>query len=209
MFPFNPDRVLRDTPKPPAELTIPQEANLGASPQHEVLKTPVTPVTPVTTEALVSLHDMIKHNAYALDQTNAQRLQRHVQKLASAAKVSFAERALLQDRNRFLSKMNNEAKVRRSTKSEILGKAKVMKYEDLEEARAKRATKVKAAEDKAKRGRKRKTCVQEEDAPDSKTKAARASEADLANALVMQISEAPAPWRAPVAQMLPRDYERA
>jgi hypothetical protein len=37
--------------------------------------------------------------------------------------------------------MNNEAKIRRSTKSVVLGKAKVISYEDIEEARAKRAAK--------------------------------------------------------------------
>ena len=37
--------------------------------------------------------------------------------------------------------MNNEAKDRRTTKSLVSDKAKVMRYEDLEEARAKRASK--------------------------------------------------------------------
>jgi hypothetical protein len=55
--------------------------------------------------------------------------------------MSFAKRALLRDENRFLTSINNEAKVRRSTKSVVLGKAKVMSYEDIEEARAKRAAK--------------------------------------------------------------------
>ncbi|KAF1360962.1 hypothetical protein EJ07DRAFT_154345 [Lizonia empirigonia] len=99
---------------------------------------------------------MITQDAHAIDQTSKQRLQGHVKKLASAAQISFAERALLQDQNRFLSNMNNEAKVRRSTKSQVLGKAKVMSYEDLEEARAKRKEKEKAASGKAARGRKRK-----------------------------------------------------
>ncbi|KXJ84798.1 hypothetical protein Micbo1qcDRAFT_226888 [Microdochium bolleyi] len=53
--------------------------------------------------------------------------------------LSFAERALLHEHNEFLSQMNDEAKVRRSTKSEILGTARVMSYEDLEKARADRA----------------------------------------------------------------------
>jgi hypothetical protein len=55
-----------------------------------------------------------------------------------------------------LSKINNEAEVRRSTKSQVLGKAKVISYEDLEEARAKRKEKEKATAGKATRGRKRK-----------------------------------------------------
>jgi hypothetical protein len=61
--------------------------------------------------------------------------------LANAAQISFAERAPLRDQNHFLTRMNNEAKVRRSTKSVVLGKAKVMCYEDIEEARTKRTAK--------------------------------------------------------------------
>jgi hypothetical protein len=76
-----------------------------------------------------------------LDEMSKQRLQRHLQKLTNAAQLSFAERALLHDHNQFLTQMNNEAKVRRSTKSEILGTARVMTYEDLETARAERAAK--------------------------------------------------------------------
>src|SRR5437773_1943466 len=58
----------------------------------------------------------------------------------------------------------NEAKVRRSTRSVVLGKAKVMSYEDLEEARAKRAAKEKATAGKGKRGRKRKSPTPEAEA---------------------------------------------
>jgi len=63
----------------------------------------------------MSLHNPIKQDAHTLDETSIQRLQRHVQKLANAAKISFAERVLLRDQIRFLSSMNNEAKVRQST----------------------------------------------------------------------------------------------
>jgi hypothetical protein len=75
--------------------------------------------------------------------------------------MSFAKRALLWDENRFLTSMNNEAKVRRSTKSVVLGKAKVMSYEDIEEARAKRAAKEVITDKKGKRGRKRKKATSE------------------------------------------------
>lgn len=37
-----------------------------------------------------------------------------------------------------MTRINNEAKVRRSTMSVVLGKSKVMGYEDIEETRAKR-----------------------------------------------------------------------
>jgi hypothetical protein len=176
LFPFSLERVLRGTPKPSAELTVPKaDKVVGSCPQDEVLQ---TPVTPVTTEALTSLHNLIKQDAFALDEPSKQRLRRHVQKLASAARISFAERALLQDQNRFLSKINNEAKVRRSTRSVVLGKAKVMSYEDLEEARAKRAAKEKATagKGKGKRGRKRKSPAPEAGSPEPKAKVARMSE---------------------------------
>ncbi len=69
------------------------------------------------------------------------RLRKYLHKLARAANTAFAERALQQEHIRFMYQVNNEAKVRRTTKSLVLGKAKVMSYEDLEEARAKRASK--------------------------------------------------------------------
>ena len=162
LFPFNPERVLRCTPKPSAELSVTQ-ANVvsGSYPQDEnshMPVTPVTPVTPSTTEALTSLHNLIKQEACSLDGQNKQRLQRHTQKLASAAKRSFTEETLLQEQTRFLSKMNNEAKAPRSARSIVLGKAKVVSYEDLEEARTRRATKenLHTIAAKGKRGRGRK-----------------------------------------------------
>ncbi|KAF2177378.1 hypothetical protein K469DRAFT_603436, partial [Zopfia rhizophila CBS 207.26] len=192
LFPFNPERVLRKTPKPLPKLTV---LNEESCPQAKVLQ---TPVTPVTTEAVTSLHNLISQEACALnDEPSKRHLQRHVQKLASAARISLAKQTLLQDQNQFLSKINNEAKVRRSTRSVVLGKAKVMSYEDLEEARAKRAAKEKAAagKGKGKRGRKRKSPAPEADSPEPKAKVARMSE-------VPEPAKAPvAPWRAPVARM--------
>ena len=170
-------------------------------------KTPITPVTPVTTEALTSLHNMIKQE---LNEPSKRRIQRHVQKLASAAKISFAKQTLLHDQNRFLTKINNEAKVRRSTRSVVLGKAKVLSYEDLEEARAKRAAKEKAIVDKGKgkekRGRKRKSPAPEADSSEPeagssvpKKKVARMSER---MSEVLEPAKTPiTPWRAPVARM--------
>jgi hypothetical protein len=60
--------------------------------------------------------------------------------------------------------MNNEAKVRRSTRSLKLGPGKVMSYKDLEEARVTRAAKeVIKSKSKGKRGRKRKSNILELD----------------------------------------------
>ena len=150
---------------------------------------PQTPVTPVSAEALTSLHDLIKQDAHTLNETSIQRLQRHIQKLANAAQISFAERALLHDQNKFLTRMNNEAKIRRSTKSVVLGKAKVMSYEDIEEARAKRAAK-EVIKGKGKRGRKRKSAALEAGEPEPELEPE-----------VARMIEAPKPWRAPAARM--------
>jgi hypothetical protein len=161
LFPFNPDRVLRVTPKPPAQSTVADEIRVGSCHQDEV---PQTPVTPVSAEGLASLHSLIKQDAHTLNGTSIQRLERHVQKLVDAAQISFAERALLHDQKQMLTRMNNEAKVRRSTQSLVLGKAKVMSFEDIEVARAARA--VKDAKVKGKRGRKRKSDALEADEPE-------------------------------------------
>jgi hypothetical protein len=97
------------------------DGEVGYYPQDEVLQ---TPVTPLSAEALTSLQNVIiKKDARALDETNKQSLQRHLQKLTNAARISFANGALQHDQIQFLLTVNNEAKVRRSTKSLVLGKA--------------------------------------------------------------------------------------
>jgi hypothetical protein len=107
LYPLNPDKVLRDIQKPLAELTVrkPDETKGRFSLQDEVLQ------TPVTAEHVTALHSLIEQDARTLDETSKKRLQ----KLANAAKLSFAECALLQDENQFLFKQNDEAKRRRST----------------------------------------------------------------------------------------------
>ena len=115
--------------------------------------------------------------------------------------------------------MNNEAKARRKTKLEILGKAKVMSYKDIEVARAKRAEKEAAKEakgkgkrgrkpkgaaleaeeavaDKGNRSRKRKSATPEPDMPEPKAKVAQ-----ISGIQVMEDEIAPEPWRALVARM--------
>jgi len=110
---------------------------------------------------------LIKQDTYTLKDTSIPR-QRHVQKLANSGQRSGAYCALLDERNQFLTKINNEAKVRPSTKSVVLGKgkAKVMSFEDIEEARATRAAKD-ATKVRGKRGRKRKSAALETDEPEA------------------------------------------
>jgi hypothetical protein len=163
LFPFNPARVLRNTPKLLAALRPAEPSEITAPDvQDEALQ---SPLTPVTAAGVISLQSLIQQDAGASDEPRKRRLQRGVQKLASAAQIFFAKQCLLQDHNRLLAQVNNEAKVRRSTRSEILARAKVMSFQKLEEARAKRATKEKASAGKGnlKAGRKHTDLMPEAD----------------------------------------------
>ncbi|KAH7363972.1 hypothetical protein BKA65DRAFT_522582 [Rhexocercosporidium sp. MPI-PUGE-AT-0058] len=168
LFPLNPDRVLRVTPQPPAQSTVPRvdDIQMGACRQDDV---PLTPATPVSAEGLVSLHNLIKQDAHTLHETSVQRLERHM-----------------------LTRMNNEAKVRRSTGSVVLGKGKgkVMSFEDIVVAQAARAAK-EVIKGKGKRGRKRKSAALQADEPEPEPEPEAA-----------RVIEAPVPWRAPVARMI-------
>jgi hypothetical protein len=78
----------------------------------------------------------------------------------------------------------------------VLGKAKVISYEDLIAKRAEREAKERnKAKGIRKRGRKRKS-PEEAGGPEPKAKVARMSEAQ-----VEEDEIAPEPWRAPVARM--------
>jgi hypothetical protein len=105
------------------------------------------------------------------------------QKCTKAFQKSSAQSILQEDRIQFLTTINNEAKVRRSTKSLVLGKAKVMSYKDLEEARAKRVVKdsAQAAKGKGKRGRKRKSspAESEEDIAETASRGRKHKSAEL------------------------------
>jgi hypothetical protein len=125
-------------PAPPAELAVPRadEVKVGSCRQDVE---PQTPVTPVSAEAFMSLQNLIiQRDAHALNETSKQNLARHLQKCTKAFQKSSAKSILQDDRIEFLTTINNEAKVRRSTRSLVLGNAKgegkVMSYEDLEEA---------------------------------------------------------------------------
>ncbi|KAK5110394.1 hypothetical protein LTR85_001272 [Meristemomyces frigidus] len=218
LLPFNPDRVLRDLPKPVPELLgadrVTAEPALydAASTVPVAPVTPVTPVTPVSVEALMSLQNMIvTHDAQSLDQRGKHSVQRHLQKLTKAAHIFLAKNALQRDQIHFLLRTNNEAKIRRSTKSLVLGKARVVSYEDLVEARVERTRKEVAKEvgKKEKGGRKRKNNAPQADAQQLNAKMTRVTEAPKLAGALEHRSElhsaegilVPEPQRAPVARM--------
>lgn len=83
-----------------------------------------------------------------------------MQKLANAATRAFTDCALLLNENLNLFKQNNKREYRQSTRSVVVGKAKVMSYKDIVEAQAKHDVK-EAAVVKGKRSRKRKASTPE------------------------------------------------
>jgi hypothetical protein len=125
-------KVLKTIKRPQTELRIARSAvQTEHSLQIESLQ------TPVSSEELTSLRNLVEQDAHLVDTQSKCRLQ----KLANAAEKAFAERALLLDENRLLFEPNNESKTRASAKATIAGKAKVMSYEDIVEAQAKRDAK--------------------------------------------------------------------
>ena len=150
-----------------------------------------------------------------LNEMSKQRLQRHLQKLTNATQTSFADCSLLKHQVESLTEINNEAKVRRAIKSHVVGTARVMSYEDIEQARAKRAEKEaaneakrakkaekvlratptteEAAPRKTQRGRKRKRSA---DAPEPETNMAQTTRTEVEESVM-----ASEPWQAPVAKM--------
>jgi hypothetical protein len=93
LFPFNPEKVIGDIPKPFAELYTlkTNEVTVSSCTQDQI---PQTPATPVSAEALTSLLEMIKQ--VPDNETNRGHKERLQQKHTNATQLSFAERALLQ-----------------------------------------------------------------------------------------------------------------
>ena len=110
-------------------------------PHHESLR---TSLISALSETLNLLLNKIKQTSD--DEMSRSYKQRLQQKVINAAHLFLAKNALLEDRNRFLTAVNDEGKVRRSIRSEILRKTRMISYEDLKKARADRVTKETAKE---------------------------------------------------------------
>ncbi len=88
---------------------------------------------------------IIQRDTYALDKISKQNLARYIQIFVQAIQKSDTKSILQEDQIQFLTTINNEAKVRGSTRSLVLantkGDGKVISYEDLVAARVKRTKK--------------------------------------------------------------------
>jgi hypothetical protein len=147
LHPLDPDRVLRETQKPP-----PKE-NLGQS--RQVLSDLHSPnnllPTPVNAEGFQALRRKLEQESQHLDAAGKHRLQ----KLANAAEKAIADRVLLVEENRILFDQNNEKMSRSSIKSTVVGTARVMSYNDILEAQMKRECKKSSAPRPSRRNPKR------------------------------------------------------
>ena len=94
---------------------------------------------PVSAEAMTSLLNMIKQ--ISSDETSRRYEERLQQKIATTTQTFLAKNGFLENPNRTINKINNQDKVRRSTKSKMLGNARLMSFEDLEKVCAERIVK--------------------------------------------------------------------
>lgn len=196
LVPFNPERVLRGIPKPAAALTVVTSGTGPPCPQAVPIETLKTPTTPKTTAALASLHnEIVQQDIGALDDASRVRLEKRIQKIVNALQTCLTKGAVQQDYLRFLLKINDESKTRRSTKSNILAKGEglVISYEHLVAKRQELAAKAQAkASGAGKRGRKRARPAETEEDVEPSAKIARTNGVRLGEA---------GSWRAPVAVM--------
>jgi hypothetical protein len=136
LFPLNPDRVLRVLAKPPDEAG--QSSSQAHAPSQADLPH-MTPKTPTSVSGLNVMRQKLDEILGAIDEHES-RL--HIQKIVNAAKQSLTGCALLQEENQALIIQNREKKIRKSTKATKVGTAKIMSYEDIVQAKAKRDEKV-------------------------------------------------------------------
>ncbi|KAJ5751478.1 uncharacterized protein N7511_008443 [Penicillium nucicola] len=134
LHPFNPEKVLGNIQKPPEDIAELQ-CDAGVNAPHPSSDEP--PVTPVTFDGVCLLRKIIEEDLRNLDV----RGKLCFQKMLNATEKAFAERSLLLQRNQELFQQNKEKKIRQGVKSTVVGKAKVMKYEDIVEAKRKREEK--------------------------------------------------------------------
>lgn len=93
--------------------------------------------TPTTINGFNGVRSKLESNLDAMDEQS--RL--YLRKIANAAEKVYADWALLFDENRLLFEQNNENSMRESTRATIVGRTKVMSYEDIIEAQRKRCEK--------------------------------------------------------------------
>jgi hypothetical protein len=107
------------------------------------------PDTPVSPRRLALLRCEVEKDAHEMDEGCKLRLQ----KILNATEKAFAECSLLLQQNHDLFEQNNEKQSRQRTRSTVVGKAKIMTFEDIAVAKRKREEKEAAREAKKRKKR--------------------------------------------------------
>jgi hypothetical protein len=136
LFPLNPDRVLRSLAKPQGE------AGQSPSQAHAPSQADSSHVPPKTPTSASGLDVMRQKLEEILGTIDAHESRLHIQKIVNAAEQSLTGCTLLQEKNQALIIQNREEKIRKSTKATKVGTAKIMSYEDIVQAKAKRDEKL-------------------------------------------------------------------
>jgi hypothetical protein len=139
--------VLREIQKPPVVDSSPSTIKSKTDSLH---LSSYTLETPKTSDKLAAIRRHIEISL-AGQKTLDAHTKLSIEKVVNAAENAFADRAILLDENLLLFEQNNEKSTRSSTKSTVVGTARVMSYEDILEAQKKRD--IKEAEAIAGRGR--------------------------------------------------------
>lgn len=130
LFPFNPHRVLSGMRHPVSGQGTAEEPAID--PQlveaSQSLRTPTT---------VIKFNEVRSDLESKLDQHDNQS-KLYLQKLANAAERAFTDRALLFDENKLLFEQNNEKLTRATTRPTIVGRAKIMSYDDILKAQRRR-----------------------------------------------------------------------
>ena len=162
LFSFNPRKVLRNMIKPLTDVVDFTNVKVVVNALCQEDLSVGTPTTSMSAKAFAALQNqIIKQNANTFDRTSQQRLKKYLQKMIKDVQTTCASDVLLQNQIRFLTTINNEAKTRRSTRSDILRKKRKMIYENFEQTKIKRKEKenVKKAKNSSQRDRKRKAVI--------------------------------------------------
>jgi hypothetical protein len=132
LFPFDPDGVLATISGLPSDQNVPQitATQPGFFPTNEIQ------ATPVTSEGFAALRRLIEGESQQVSELSQHRMQ----KALNAAERALTESSLLRDRSEELFLQNCEKKLRQSTRSTVVGTARVMSYRDIVEKRSMQET---------------------------------------------------------------------
>ena len=156
--PWNPNIVLDTIQRPQTDVLAksPMAEKVDTCYQFQIIQHVIK--THKTSDSLISLRkDLKDHISKSIVLDIPLKLQ--IYKIANAAENAFADRALLLDDNQLLFKQNCEKTKRKTTRSTIVGTARVLSYNDLVKAELQYDTQ--KAKDQANRGRRRSNRIHE------------------------------------------------